>query len=120
MQAHLAMRLGRWDRTSDRSARAVELERAYHKEMNVRPQDDHQYSHHLEILTISLVHDGRFAEARAIKAEAQRCGIHHWLPWFRLHAGERDWAEALKVVDHYKKDKTTASYLRAVLYLRQG
>lgn len=120
MQAHLATRLGRWDRTSDRSARAIELERAYHKEMNVKPRQDFQYSHHLEILTISLVHDGRFAEARAIQAEARRCGYHHWLPWFRLHVGERHWADALKVIDHYKKDKTMASYLRAVVYLRQG
>ncbi|HKB35669.1 MAG TPA: hypothetical protein VKD72_04395, partial [Gemmataceae bacterium] len=73
MQAHLATRIGRWDKTSDRSARAIELQRAYHKEMNVRPNEDHQYSHHLEILTISLVHDGRFAEARAIKEECKRC-----------------------------------------------
>jgi tetratricopeptide (TPR) repeat protein len=120
MQAHLATRLGRWDKTSDRSARAVELERAYHKEMNVKPQEDHQYSHHLEILTISLVHDGRFAEARAIQEEARRCGYHFWLPWFRLHVGERNWPDALKMIDRYKKDKTMASYLRAVLYLRQG
>ena len=40
MQAHLATRLGRWDKTSDRSAHAIELERAYHKEMNVKPADD--------------------------------------------------------------------------------
>jgi len=124
MQAHLATRLGRWDRTSDRSARAIELQRVYHKEMHVAPRDDHQYSHHLEILSISLIHDGRFTEARAIKEEAQRCGYHFWLPWFRLHVGERDWAAALKIVEHFQKgkeqDKVTASYLRAVLYLRQG
>src|SRR5262245_61816488 len=120
MQAHLATRIGRWDKTSDRSARAIELERAYHKEMNVRPQQDHQSSHHLEILTVSLIHDGRFAEARAIKEEARRSGYSHWLPWFRLHVGERDWAEALKVIDQYKRDKTMGSYLKAVLYLKQG
>ena len=96
------------------------LERAYHKEMNVRPQEDQQYSHHLEILTLSLIHDGRYAEARAIKAEAERCGYRYWLPWFRLHVGERDWAAAFKIVEHFKKDKTMASYLRAVIYLHQG
>src|SRR5262249_8035496 len=37
MQAHLAMRIGRWDKTTDNSARAIELERAYHKAMNVKP-----------------------------------------------------------------------------------
>jgi tetratricopeptide (TPR) repeat protein len=121
MQAHLATRLGRWDKTSDRSARAIELERAYHKEMNVKPKDDHQYSHHLEILTLSLIHDGRFREAQAIKDEAMRCGIKHWRPWFRLALAQRDWPEALKIVDHFRKaEKETASYLAALVYLKQG
>src|SRR5262249_34257614 len=69
MQAHLATRIGRWDKTSDRSARAIELERAYHKDMNVSPKQDHQYNHHLEILTRSLIHDGRFREAKEAKSE---------------------------------------------------
>ena len=103
MQAHLATRLGRWDKTSDRSAHAIELERAYHKNMAVRPKDDHQFGHHLDILTVSLIHDGRFREARAIKQEAERAGIRHWLPWFRLALAERDWPEAFKVVDHFRK-----------------
>jgi tetratricopeptide (TPR) repeat protein len=124
MQAHLATRLGRWDKTSDLSSRAIELERAYHKEQGVQPKDDHQFSHHLEILTLSLIHDGRFREARAIKQEAWDAGYRHWLPWFRLHLAERDWDEALKIVDHHrkhdKKDKTTAAYLAALLFLRQG
>src|SRR5262245_834008 len=64
MQAHLATRLGSWAKTSDRSARAIELQRAYHRYQNVRPHEDHQYSHHLEILLASLTHDGRFREAR--------------------------------------------------------
>jgi tetratricopeptide (TPR) repeat protein len=121
MQAHLATRLGRWDKTSDRSARAIELERAYHKEMSVKPSEDHQYSHHLEILTLSLIHDGRFREAEAIKKEAWDAGYRHWQPWFRLHLAERDWSEALKVADHYRKsDKTTAGYMAALVYLAQG
>src|SRR6516164_9141185 len=91
MQAHLATRLGRWDKTSDRSARAVELQRAYHKEMNVSPKDDHQYSHHLEILTLSLIHDGRFREADAVKDEAERSDLHLWTTWFRLYLAERNW-----------------------------
>jgi Tfp pilus assembly protein PilF len=120
MQAHLATRLGRWDKTSDRSARAVELERAYHKEMNVKPGEDHQYSHHLEILTVSLIHDGRFREAHAIEAEAKRCGINHWLPWHRLYLAERNWAEALKIAAQHKTDKLTRSYLTALVYLKKG
>jgi tetratricopeptide (TPR) repeat protein len=121
MQAHLATRLGRWDKTADRSAHAIELERAYHQDMGVRPADDQQFSHHLEILLISLTHDGRFAEARAIKAEAEKAGFRQWPAWFRLHLAERDWAEALKVVDHFRRsDKTTANYMAALVYLVQG
>jgi len=121
MQAHLATRLGRWDKTSDRSSRAIELQREYHKFQNVKPSDDHQFSHHLEILTISLVHDGRYQEARKIKAEAEKAGYKHWMPWFHLHMGERDWKETQKVIDHHRKrDKTTGAYLAALVALRQN
>ncbi len=121
MQAHLATRLGRWDKTSDRSAHAIELERAYHKEMNVKPTEDGQFPHHLEILTLSLIHDGRFREARAIKDEVWGYGYRQWLPWFRLHLAERDWTSALKVVDHFRKsDKVQAAYLAALVYLKKG
>jgi tetratricopeptide (TPR) repeat protein len=121
MQAHLATRIGRWDKTSDRSARAIELERAYHKEMNVQAKDDPQFQHHLEILTLSLIHDGRFREARAIKDECWGYGYRLWLPWFRLHLGERAWDDAQKIVDHFRKsDKLTASYLSALIALKQG
>jgi tetratricopeptide (TPR) repeat protein len=121
MQAHLATRLGKWDRTCDRSTHAVELERAYHKDMNVKPSDDYQYGHHLEILTLSLIHDGRFREARAIKQEAWDDGIRQWQPWFRLHLAERDWDEALKAVAEIRKsDKITGSYLAALAYLKMG
>jgi hypothetical protein len=121
MQAHLATRLGRWDKTTDRSARAVELHRAYQKEMNVNARQDYQYTHHLQILTISLVHDGRFAEARAIKKEAQSHNFRHDREWFALALGERNWAEAQKIVDQYRRtDKTTASYYAALLALRKG
>ena len=121
MQAHLATRLGRWDKTSDRSSRAIELERAYHKEMKVKPTEDQQFSHHLEILTLSLIHDGRFREARAAKAESEACGFHLWQPWFRLHLAERDWESAAKIIEHYRKsDKVLAAYMSALVYLKQG
>lgn len=122
MQAHLAMRIGKWDKTTDRSAKAIELERAYHKLMGVKPNEDWQFSHHLETLMTSLTHDGRFAEARKLKKMCEGYKYSHWLPWFRLHVAERDWTEAMKVAEHFakRKDKTMASYLRAVVYLRQG
>ncbi len=121
MQAHLAMRLGRWDHTTDRSWKAAELERQYHREYNLKPKDDYQFDHHLETLTKALIHDGRFREARQVKAEAWADGYRHWPVWFRLHLAERDWDEALKVVEFYRKsDKTTAAYLAALVYLARN
>lgn len=121
MQAHLAMRIGKWEKTTDRSWRAIEMEKQYHQEMNVRPRDDHQFDHHLETLTKALIHDGRFREARQIKADAQSYGYRHWPVWFRLHLAERDWDEAMKVVENFRKnDKVTASYYAAILYLAQN
>jgi len=124
MQAHLAMRIGKWAHTTDRSAHAIELERAYHKDTNVKPREDQQYAHHLETLLRSLIHDGRFTEARAIKAEENACGYKPWLVWFHLHLAERDWTEAQKVIDELRKtsktDKTTPAYLSALLSLKKG
>ena len=121
MQAHLATRLGRWDKTSDRSARAIELERAYHKTLDVDPGEDHQFSHHLQILTLSLTHDGRFREGRAIKAEALRNKVILWSDWFRLHLAARDWDEALKAAEQVRRtEKARASYLSALVFLRKG
>jgi tetratricopeptide (TPR) repeat protein len=121
MQAHLATRLGRWDKTSDRSAHAIDLERAYHKAQHVRPQDDQQFAHHLEVLTLSLIHDGRYRQAHAIKDEMKTYGMEARLPWFRLALAERDAKEALRIADQFRKeDKATAAYLAATVYVRQG
>jgi tetratricopeptide (TPR) repeat protein len=122
MQAHLATRLGRWDKTSDRSARAVELERAYHKAQNVKPGQDSQYPHHLEILTISLLHDGRYAEVRALQNEVKSFASGSFKKhWFRLALGQRHWDEALEIANGFRKrDKLTASYMAALVYLKKG
>ncbi len=121
MQAHLATRLGRWDKTTDLSARAIELQRAYHADQNVKPAEDWQFSHHLEILTISLVHDGRYQEARRIKEEAEKAGYKHWLPWFRLLLAEGDWAAIQPIIDHHRKhDKAAAAYYAALRAIHQG
>ena len=53
--------------------------------------------------------------------ESTSAKVKHWLPWFRLHLAERDWDEALKCADHFRKrDKITASYLTALVYLKKG
>jgi tetratricopeptide (TPR) repeat protein len=120
MQAHLATRLGRWDKSTERSARAIELHQLYFKEMNVGPREDQQYSHHLEIATISLVHDGRFADAKAMKELAQKAGHQLNQPWFRLSLGERNWDQALQDAQTLgRRDKQMTSYCKALVYLAQ-
>ena len=138
MQAHLATRLGRWSKTSDRSSRAIELEREYHRREDVKPNQDSQYSHHLEILLASLTHDGRYREAEAIVAECRKAGHEPQLPFFRLCLNERDYDGALKIVEEVGRgakapakgakrrprggqpDKSQASYLAALVHLRRG
>jgi hypothetical protein len=94
------------------------LEREYHRAQGVTANQDHQYSHHLETLTLSLLHDGRFREAREIRTEAERHGYRFTLPWFRLALGQRDWAAAEQVVAQQRKsDKVLASYMAALLAL---
>src|SRR5205823_1381965 len=36
MQAHLGMRIGKWSKTTDWSAHAIEMQKAYHKTLNVK------------------------------------------------------------------------------------
>jgi hypothetical protein len=133
MQAHLATRLGKWKLTSDRSAKAIEMERAYHKREGVKPSEDHQYNHQLETLLISLTHDGRFREAREVVRECKANNHYPREAFFRLHLAERDYKAALEVADEIRTgrtrgkggparrgDKTLASYLTALVYLEQG
>ncbi|MGL4551061.1 MAG: tetratricopeptide repeat protein [Gemmataceae bacterium] len=133
MQAHLATRLGRWKLTSDRSARAIEIQREYHRRDGVKPTEDQQYQHHLETLLTSLTHDGRFAEGRAIKKECQANNFNLREPFVRLHLAERDFAAAGEVIDQIARggqggrrgggkggDKTAAAYYAALMHLKQN
>ncbi len=120
MQSHLGTRIGKWDKTADWSSKAIDLQREYHKVYNISPNDDWQYSHHLETLLLSLIHDGRYREGREVKTLSEKAKYSHPLPWFYLHLAERDWAAAQKAIDLNKKDKNTKSYLRALLFLAKG
>jgi tetratricopeptide (TPR) repeat protein len=120
MQAHLAMRIGKWEKTTDRSVRAVELQEAYHKLMNVKPSEDHQCSHHYETLLRALIHDGRFKEANEVRKKCEAQKINHRDHWFRLALAQRDWDGALKLARNNPKDKTATSYLCALVYLKMG
>jgi tetratricopeptide (TPR) repeat protein len=121
MQAHLGMRIGKWDKTTEWSLHAIELEQAYHKDQNVKPADDFQFSHHLQTLMLALTHDGRFAEANKIKKLCEGYKYQHNMLWYRLHLAERDYDAALKMAEHFaKSDKLTGAYLRALVYLKKG
>lgn len=120
MQAHLAMRIGKWEKTTDRSARAIEVEEAYHKLMGVKPNEDHQFAHHLETLMRSLIHDGRFKEAHELRKKCEGYKYTQRFHWFRLAIAERAWDEAFKQANANPKDKMTTSYLRALVYLNKG
>jgi Tfp pilus assembly protein PilF len=121
MQAHLAMRIGKWDRTCDWSVRALELEREYHRIQNVNPRDDFQFSHHLETCMTSLLHEGRYAEAHSIRTEAEKYGWSYQQNFLALAIAERDWEEALKLIQKNRKgDKSQLAYQMAMLYLEQG
>lgn len=121
MQAHLAMRIGKWKQTTEWSARAYAMEKEYHRFLNVKPNDDHQFRHHMETLTRSLVHDGRFAEVDAVRREAEGYKYEFRPEWFRMALARHDWPDAHKLVEAYrKKDKTMAAYLGACLALEQG
>jgi tetratricopeptide (TPR) repeat protein len=121
MQGHLAMRIGKWESTTDWAVKAIEMERAYHKAQGVKHSEDHQYSHHLETLTFGLLHDGRLREAAEIRAIATGHGYRFTQPWFRLHVGQQDWAAADKLIaEQRKSDKTLASYMAAHVALARG
>lgn len=108
MQAHLAMRLGRWQEALDctRMSRRKSLEGF--------PELDP--THHIDILVRALAHEGRFKEA-----EAEPRAYRNGLPWARLlqlkgSVDELDaWAEARRT--------TTAAdgyYIGAIAKLDRG
>ena len=121
MQAHLATRIGKWDKTTDRSWKAIELQREYHRMQGVAHSEDHQFSHHLETLTLALLHDGRYADAESIKKECTKHGYKFVLQWFRLAVSQQKWDEAeAMITTERKSDKNQASYMAALLNLERG
>ncbi|MBN9524092.1 hypothetical protein J0H58_37210 [bacterium] len=121
MQAHLAMRIGKWGPTTDWSSRAVELQKGYHAYQGVTPGEDHQFNHHMETLTRSLVHDGRFYEADRVRKEAEGYKYAFRPEWFRMALGEGDWEGAQKLVEQFRKgNKAEGAYYAALLHLEKN
>ncbi len=121
MQAHLAMRIGKWDKTSDRSSRAIELEQQYHQHVGVPPKDDFQFQHHLETLTRSLIHDGRFSEVNQTIEVAKKENYDFHNDWFRMYLLQENWSACEAIISkERKKNKDTAIYHAALLFLTRG
>lgn len=121
MQAHLGMRIGKWGVTSDWSWRAIELQTEYHKYQGVTAGEDHQFNHHMETLTRSLVHDGRFADATKIKKMAEGYKYSFRPEWLRMAIGQRDWDGAQKLIEQFRKsDKSTGAYYAALVSLEKN
>ncbi|MCS6864462.1 MAG: hypothetical protein RMJ56_11530 [Gemmataceae bacterium] len=121
MQAHLGMRIGKWGVTTDWSWRAIELQREYHAYQGVTPGEDHQFNHHMETLTRSLVHDGRFAEARYIRSLAEGYKYSYRPEWLRMAITQQDWAEAQRLVEQFRRtDKAAGAYYAALVALEKG
>ena len=121
MQAHLGTRIGKWGETTDWSAKAVELQLAYHQLQGVTAREDHQFSHHMDILTRSLIHDGRFAEAKSLRRLAETYKYNYRAEWLRMAMGQRDWDEAQKLIAQFRKsDKAGGAYYAALVALDKG
>jgi tetratricopeptide (TPR) repeat protein len=120
MQAHLATRIGKWGPTTDWSWKAIELEKAYHKYQGVTPGEDHQFSHHMDILSTSLVHDGRFADLRLLVSESDSSKTSLRNQLFKTALITKDWDEAEKMLSFYRRNKSDGAYYAALMYLEKG
>ncbi len=108
MQAHLAMRLGRWQDAID----CTRLSRQ--KSLEGFPELDP--SHHADILIRALAHEGRFAEA-----EKEPAQFRAELPWTRLLQLKAD-PEALGQwgAERRAKERVEGQYIGALARLEVG
>lgn len=121
MQGHLSTRLGRWEDASKGACKAIELQRAHNQLWNVKPREDHQWSHHLETGLQILTHQGRYREAKQVVDEMKSLNFNNTDHFARLFLVSRDYASLQKLIDEQRsKNKNTASYYAALMFLAQG
>lgn len=108
MQAHLAMRLGRWEM-------ALEATRDSRKK-SLEGYPELEPGHHIDIMVRALAHQGRFAEAES-EPKAYRDG----LPWARLLQLKMDAPALREWVERRAKAKSPdADYVGAIAALDAG
>ncbi|HQR06285.1 MAG TPA: tetratricopeptide repeat protein [Gemmatales bacterium] len=121
MQGHLSTRLGRWEEAGVGACKAIDLQRTHNLLWNVKPKDDHQWSHHLETGLQILTHQGRYREARQIVDEMKSLQFNNTDHFARLFLVSRDFANLQKLIDELRpKNKHNASYYAALMNLAQG
>jgi hypothetical protein len=108
MQAHLAMRLGRWQEAIDATRMSRRTSLAGFPELDP--------SHHIDILIRALAHEGRFAEAES-EPKAYRDG----LPWARLLQLKADGAALEQwAAKRRESNATDGFYIGALAQLDRG
>lgn len=108
MQAHLAMRLGRWDTAIECTGRSVALSKAGFP--------DSQQPHHVDIMARCLLHQGRFAAARA-EEKIDRNEV----PWARILLREQAYDELFRWVEAQRRSSPAqAAYIAALAHLDRG
>lgn len=108
MQAHLAMRLGRWDDALAAARRSVAKSREGFPELDP--------GHHLYVLALALAHEGRFQEAENNVYEA-RLNI----AWARLLRLKSDQDGLRRWVDEVNERPTVDSlYVKVLVDLDDG
>ena len=105
MQAHVAMRLGRWDDALDATEASYRLSKAGYPELDP--------GHHLYVRLLALAHEGRFQEvskttpgaydniswARMLRLMANKKGLIEWTSASQSAAGNADYVYMAALVD---------------------
>lgn len=121
MQGHLATRLGRWEKAADQALKSIALQRQHNHLWKLKPNDDHQWSHHLETCLQILTHQGRYREARQVYDEMLSLKFNTPEAFARFLYQSHDDAGLQKWLDEARtKNKNTVNYYAALLQLRRG
>lgn len=121
MQGHLSTRLGRWEKAAEGALKSCQLQREFNQQWKIKPNEDHQWLHHLDTCLQILAHQGRFREAKEIYEEIIKLKFSANEPVARYLLASRQYEALQKYVEETRtKNKPQASYFAALLHLAQG